>query len=167
MFFPDDFATPFWRQHLTGILERMSEPSLFARRDEMGPGAARLVWVRAFHPPVVARLELGPEPFLIVKTPRSQSGPDHSEQLFERRIPLDAAVASRAVGAIRSALATSCPRDHAGRDGSIWLLERVGGGYRVDEADSASAAGIPPAFRAAAWHLIELAGPDVVEGPIY
>jgi hypothetical protein len=158
-FFPDDFATPFWRQHLTDTLQGMRESSLLARGDESGRGAARFVWLRTFHAPVVARLELAPEPFLVVKTLRP------NEELLERGVPIDTVVASQAGAAIRSVLAVPYPKVEAGKDGSSWLLEHVGDGYRVGER--LSSAGLPADFRAAAWRLIELAGPDVVDGPVY
>ena len=166
MFFPDDFATLPWRQHLTEVLERMSEPSLFARREELEAGAARFVWLRAFHAPVVARIELAPEALLVAKTLRARGRHDRDGRV-ERRISIDSDIAARAAGAIRSVLAVPTQEGEAGKDGSCWLLELLGGGYRVAEAFSASSGGVPAAFRAAAWHLLELAGTDLVEGPVY
>lgn len=169
-FFPDDFATDYWRTYLGEQLVGFAEPSLHELGRDPECVTARFLWLRTFHAPVCVRLELAPETTLIAKTASTKSGFERPREVSVRTRIVTHSQAEYAADAVRAALLTAHPRDRrrVTVDGASWVLEHVRHGvYRVAELNSPRQGDAQGAFRAAAWHLIELAGADLVEGPVY
>jgi hypothetical protein len=166
-FFPDEHATDFWRDYLGRQLEGLGEPSLYEGRQDPARVAVRFLWLRTYHAPICVRLELTSEPELIAKTAKTKSGFERPRDVSMRSLRLASEQAEAVAIRIHAALLVAYPRQLA-CDGAAWLLEHVrSGSYRVAELNSPGKDEVRGPFRAAAWQLIELAGTDFIEGPVY
>lgn len=168
-FFPPTFNA-FRREWYGKHLSAMGEPSLVEIASR-GDAAARFLWLRTFHQPIVVRVQAADDAFRLVATRLSGMGgyaPGVVESRTER--VLSANEWRRLEEALRDAAFEAIPAElnTLGADGAQWIIERAKDGvYRVVDRWSPEPTGADAAFRAACDTFLDLAGEQIVTGAVY